>query len=86
MGEKEFWCALLFCMNGINQEDKCVMYEMMSSIQGNYGRVWLPEKECELDKILTLTTISCLCGQSALLSTRGTRAPPNGSMWHYSTL
>ena len=59
-----------FCVNEINQEDRCLVSEVMTSIQGNYEwlNVWLPKKECEQDKILTLITIYCLCGQSALVS------------------
>jgi len=36
-------CCTSFCMNGISQEDKCVAFEAMTCIQGNYEHVWLPK-------------------------------------------
>lgn len=44
MREEELWCALLFCMNGINQEDECLGCVVMTSIQRNYDRVRLPKE------------------------------------------
>lgn len=43
MREEELKMRYLFCMNGINQEDNCVVCEVMTSIQGNSDHAWIPE-------------------------------------------
>lgn len=43
MREEELKMRYLFCMNGINQGDDCVVCEVMTSIRGNSDHVWIPK-------------------------------------------
>lgn len=86
MREEELKMRYLFCMNGINQEDNCVVCEVMTSIQGNSDHAWIPEGGMWVGLNPHTNCVCCVCGQSALLSTVGTRAPPPGGLGYCRTL
>lgn len=66
-GWKAGWTCFTssFRMNGISQEDDCLLCEVMTSIQGNYEHVWLPTAGMWVvyrkKKILTSAVKRCGC-------------------------